>query len=263
MDEEFLNKFNRMAEDIAATRRISTDTKADMETLKIEVIKLQSAMGESKEKIEEIEVRQYKTENRIADFEQYSRKLNVIINGISSSQEENLTEIVFSLANKLEVPLKEYHICALHRLPGKKKPFPITLKLNNLEIKQMMVKNSKIKKLSERDFGGEDREIFIDEHLTRETMELLRGAKELREKEKIKFVRCKDGKVMVRESESKKEGPITTVIQVYAPTNVATEQKIIEFYQNLEETIENINKDLLIVMENWNAKVDRDTPPPN
>lgn len=136
MDEAFLKKFNKMVDDIAVTRSICTNTKADMEILKLQDYKMQSVMEENNEKVKEIEVRQYRMDKRIGDLEQYSRKLNVIIYGIPSLREENLAEIVFTLANKLEVWLKEYHICALDRLLGKKLPYPIILKLINLEIKQ-------------------------------------------------------------------------------------------------------------------------------
>lgn len=56
----------------------------------------------------------------LATKSKHSRKLNVMINGVSSLQEESLAEVVFVVANKFEVPLKQYHVCVIHRLPGKK-----------------------------------------------------------------------------------------------------------------------------------------------
>jgi Reverse transcriptase (RNA-dependent DNA polymerase)/Endonuclease-reverse transcriptase len=50
-----------------------------------------------------------------------------------------------------------------------------------------------------------------------------------------------------------------SVIQVYAPTADCSENEIEQFYDNLQQQIDNIdNKDILIIMGDWNAKVGTD-----
>lgn len=105
----------------------------------------------------------------------------MVISDIPHSEGENLFEIAKILVDSLEVPLMEYHTGAIQRLPSKKQPQPIIMNLNNLETRHDLIKSAKRKKLSDARFGVEDNPIFIDKHLSKETVELLRKARELRD----------------------------------------------------------------------------------
>ena len=51
----------------------------------------------------------------------------------------------------------------------------------------------------------------------------------------------------------------TTIVQVYAPTSSATEQEMDEFYEALQQTVQEISsQDLTIIMGDMNAKVGKD-----
>ena len=51
----------------------------------------------------------------------------------------------------------------------------------------------------------------------------------------------------------------TTIIQVYAPTATSTEEEIEDFYENLQEMIQDIpSQEILIIMGDFNAKVGKD-----
>ena len=53
-----------------------------------------------------------------------------------------------------------------------------------------------------------------------------------------------------------------TIVQVYAPTSNATEEKSEDFYNELETVLTNIpKKDILIVQGDWNAKIAPDAYP--
>ena len=53
-----------------------------------------------------------------------------------------------------------------------------------------------------------------------------------------------------------------TVIQVYAPTSNAEEAEIERFYEDLQDLIELApKKDILLIIEDWNAKVGRQEIP--
>ena len=50
-----------------------------------------------------------------------------------------------------------------------------------------------------------------------------------------------------------------TIIQVYAPTSGHDDSEVDHFYQKLQETIDQTpKKDILVVQEDWNAKVGKD-----
>ena len=49
-----------------------------------------------------------------------------------------------------------------------------------------------------------------------------------------------------------------TIIQAYAPTSDYDDNEIEEFYNQLQNVIDQTPKDILVVQEDWNAKVGRD-----
>ena len=53
-----------------------------------------------------------------------------------------------------------------------------------------------------------------------------------------------------------------TVIQVYAPTSNAEEAEVEQFYEDLQDLLElTLKKDVLFIIEGWNAKVEgQETP---
>ena len=53
-----------------------------------------------------------------------------------------------------------------------------------------------------------------------------------------------------------------TVIQIYAPTSNAEEAEVEQFYEGLQELLELIpQKDVLFIIDDWNAKVGRQETP--
>ena len=47
-----------------------------------------------------------------------------------------------------------------------------------------------------------------------------------------------------------------TVIQVYAPTNIADEAEVVRFYEDLQDLLElTPKKDVIFIIGDWNAKV--------
>ena len=53
---------------------------------------------------------------------------------------------------------------------------------------------------------------------------------------------------------------IVTVIKVYAPTSNAEETEVKWFYEDLQDLLElTPKKDVLFIIDDWNAKLGRDT----
>lgn len=222
MDSEFMKKFDQLVTDASATRQICLEIKADMETLTHEFDKLQSTGEDNNVKLADLAEAQRQLLVRLQELEQYNRKFNVVISGIPHLPENDLEGVVKKLANSLQVPVMEYHIGAIQRLPSKKEPQPIILKLNNLDVKHNLIKSAKLKKVSAEIFGVEDSPIIIEEQLSKETIELFHGARELRDKGIVKFVWCRDGKVLVRESDT---SPKITIVDMNQLQHLATKLK--------------------------------------
>ena len=52
-----------------------------------------------------------------------------------------------------------------------------------------------------------------------------------------------------------------TVIQVYAPISNAEEAEVEQFYEDLQDLLELTQKDVLVIIGDWNAKVgSQETP---
>ncbi len=87
--------------------------------------------------------------------------------------------------------------------------------LNSFDIRRDMISNSKKKRLDGRTFGAGQQPIFVDEHLSKDTMELLNEEKEVREQGRIRYVWCREGKVVfVWEKEGMPKKRITSPQQL-------------------------------------------------
>lgn len=85
------------------------------------------------------------------------------------------------LARKLDVNLEIFHIGATHRLPPRNNNHPIIVRVNNCEIKKALVSNSKKKRLSGKAIGFGNEPIFVDDHLSSQSVATLKEAKKLKE----------------------------------------------------------------------------------
>lgn len=152
---------------------------------------------------------------RVAQLEQYSRKENVIISGIPLIQNENPRKIVTELAEKIGVPLKEYDIVAAHRLPSNKGHPNLIARIANRDKKAQLVKLAKTKKPDTEILGIQpSTPIWIADHLTDQTKQVLHYAREKRDKEALKFVWIRDGYVHVRKDEGHPAKKVVTLEEI-------------------------------------------------
>lgn len=139
---------------------------------------------------------------RLNELEQYTRRENVIISGIPAEKGENVRQIVKNVAAKLDVEMDDQDISTCHRLSNKKTP-NIVARLNNRDKKAEMIKQSKIKQLKAKTLGWQmDHQIFVRNHLTKYTSDLLFEAKRLRDEGCYKFAWENNTNVYIREDES-------------------------------------------------------------
>ncbi len=200
MDEEFKKQFSQLLTDVASIKSICSEMKTSMEVLMQEVTHLKNENEENKTQIKNLKIENQELKRKLYETDQYNKKNNVIINGIPQTEEENLKEVLKNIPQKLEVEDQDYHICALHRLPSKRKIPPIIVRLNNSVVRRDLVRNSKKKRLNGNAFGIGPQPIFVDEHLSQGSVELLE-ARKIRDEGKIKYTWF-EGKVLIREKES-------------------------------------------------------------
>ena len=67
-----------------------------------------------------ISLKIFNEELKVDELEQYDRRQNLIFEGVPQFQNENVTEIILSLASKLNVNLTANDISIAHRLPVKR-----------------------------------------------------------------------------------------------------------------------------------------------
>lgn len=195
-----------------------TDTNTNLSTLQNKVDNLSTQLSNLKKekddlssKVDKLTEKNKQLMDAVNNLEQYSRKNNVIINGIPWSENEDIKEIIHNLADKLQVDLNPYNICAAHRLQSRENKTPaIIVRFNDNETKSEMIRAAKrIKPTAKKlNFHSNDR-IFIGDHLAKHSSNLIKIAKTLRAEGKVMSAWTFNGQVYVRKSESDEAQRIT------------------------------------------------------
>ena len=140
-----------------------------------------------------------KTEERLSELEQYSRRNCILIHGVEEgNQEENLIPTVLKIFNeKLDLDIKKHQIDRTHRIGAKRTMAEITKKGH----RAIVVKFVSYEQRSEvfnnkRKLKGSN--LVISESLTRQRLDLLKCAKEKFDKNNVW---THDGKIVVLENE--------------------------------------------------------------
>ena len=141
-------------------------------------------------------------------LEQYTRKYNVEIHGFPEQQDENLKDIISSIAGKLNVNICSQDIDIVHRLYRKPPTVkPIIVRFSSYTKKQEFYQARF--KLREVDlsslFPGEaSHTLYINENLTSRRKELLAKTLSLKKDKSYHRVWTMDGKIFLRLSEGTK-----------------------------------------------------------
>ncbi|CAH0551076.1 unnamed protein product [Brassicogethes aeneus] len=152
-----------------------------------------------KEKVE-------KLEKRVLDLEQEQRKNNLLLMNVPFEENENVTDKIAKILNKIGVINAEYSECM--RLPKKgnikNANTPILLKLKTNKIKEeIMKKKSNFGKLeaSDCELPGTNT-LFINEDLAPAKQLLFKKARDVKKENNFKFVWATNGKIFIRKKEN-------------------------------------------------------------
>lgn len=150
-----------------------------------------------KAQAEQLEWLQYE----LNESEQYSRNMNMEIHGLPEKDNENLTDVLTEIAEKLE--LREFSMSqveAIHRLPCKRGSTPkILIRFTSLAARDNLFDaRRKLRKLFE---SGSLDQIYFNENLTRKNRDLFWRARVRAKERDHRFTWVKRGKIFVKKSE--------------------------------------------------------------
>ena len=152
---------------------------------------------------------------QVSELQQYTRKNAVIVNGIPKIQRnEDPVALILTFASKVGFELSKRDIDATHRLPTKKHELkkcpPLIVKFVSRVLKtDFIVHCRKLKPKADIMGGSVESNIFINEHLTKETSLLLQDAKKQLKDLKHR-VTTRDCSVMAISEDSGKKIKITS-----------------------------------------------------
>lgn len=148
----------------------------EMQTLRHDIAGLSQSLNL---KISTLEDENTKLKAQISSLQQYSRKNTAIISGLPKSKKEIPSEAVINLASKMNFKLQLSDIDACHRLPSNVNPQPMIIKFVSRIMKTNFIIHSRKMKPKANLVGGpDDKMIYVNEHLTAETVSFLKYTKE-------------------------------------------------------------------------------------
>lgn len=181
-------------------------TKDELDSLKKE----HTALKAEKEMLEKYVI---DMETEMTQLKQFTRKQNIEIKGMPQEPKESLTEIVQTIAEKVEVQLKPSDIDVVHRVPTKEPTKTnIIVRFVSRSARDKVLQAAKKKRLTTSDFGFADASpVYINEHLCPEYKALLGKAIAKKKEKKWKFVWVAESKILARKTENSSVVHIATL----------------------------------------------------
>lgn len=149
-------------------------------------------------------------EQKMLEFEQASRKLNIEIVGLEQLPNENINEVVKKLADTLEVSSENIEWASRrHQRKQSNRPAPIIVGFKNTggaaARNSWLAKRSKLIELNSSMItgGSQKHKIYINEDLTKTTRMLLWNTK-IQLKAIYKYIWVVNGKILVKKAEGDK-----------------------------------------------------------
>lgn len=182
------------------------DFTKELEKANSKIKSLESANNKLMEKNTQLENQLYNLTFQVEDMQQYSRNLNIQLNGIPESQGENVLNIVNKLAVTIDEPITLNHdIQAAHRMGNRDgpRPRPIVVRFSNRQKRDQVLVKSKKCRLTTTDFVQNTpvAPVFVNEHLTQFNKNLLYEAKRYKTARMVQYVWVKGAKIYAKESD--------------------------------------------------------------
>ncbi|XP_078374344.1 uncharacterized protein LOC144657857 [Oculina patagonica] len=175
--------YKELQENLASTKAQVDILVKENKGLKSKVKSLEDDLSKSKEYSKEMELRLDDIEARHDDLEQYTRKFNLVIHGISEREDEDNVENVIELGKLLNVNLTRGDIDIVHRMNTKfkNKPRPIIVRFASYNAKNKLYKaRLYLRNVTSQDLGPG--KIYINENLTSWRADLFKEVRKVRKK---------------------------------------------------------------------------------
>lgn len=153
--------------------------------------------------------------HQLKTFDRQSRSLNVEIQAVPEKKNENIQQLFKKLCQVIDYSLVDDNINACRRVakmnPNSKRPRNILVTLTSVKHRDNILsavhrynKANKENALSSADIGfpGEKVPIYVNEHLSAESKDLLAKARKLKVDKSYKFAWVKFGRVYMRKDET-------------------------------------------------------------
>lgn len=179
------------------------------------ISKLTDEVIELKDNVEYLLAENQSLKREVQFLKQVNVSTSVVFHGLPSVQNVSDQKIVETVAAKLNVNLLETDVVESFRLRSKANtPQPIIVKFVRKSLKQDLLRAAKQKALNTTDLGFNNinNQIAVKEFITKETNELLKYARKLKEKG-YKYIWPSGGRVLVKKEE--KSTPLVIKDQVH------------------------------------------------
>ena len=154
-----------------------------------------------------LKTQEIKDSIKVDELEQYGRRQNLEIVGISEKEDENTNAIVLEVAKMLDVDIMSSHISTSHRLPKKKASSrnnsgssPIIVRFTSRDIRNQIYANRKKARFVDlKNFSVSDtKNIFVNENLTPTRKQLFWKTKQEVKNSSWKYIWTHNGNVFVK-----------------------------------------------------------------
>lgn len=168
--------------------------------------KYDALMGKYNEQVainEKLQTDITKIKAQLNKQEQLNLRNNVIIQGIPQKQNENLTDILKKIAEKLEVQnINKFSAYRIGNDSGNNEYKPIKVEFGDENIKLKIMKSKNRFHLTSRDLGyNENKKVYLNHDLTPTNLELYRAARIHKKNKDYKFLWINNGNILMRKDE--------------------------------------------------------------
>ncbi|XP_072144399.1 uncharacterized protein [Dermacentor andersoni] len=178
--------------------------KRDIERYREELAEMKAEAAECRAANEELRVELKQARKEIIGLKQYSRSMNLEIQGLPVAANEDLGKAVAEIAKCLGTSVADGDIDVVHRVPSKDKKKPnVVLKFVSRTAREKLLSAARKKTLKADRLGFDTSDlVYINEHLCVENKMLLGKARKLKKEKNWKYVWVSQGKILMRKSEN-------------------------------------------------------------
>lgn len=188
---EFMNEsFEEFKKELAEARREISELKEEQKYLKHENSELSKQLQ--------------RTRAELTELQQYSRRNNLELKGIPTTDSESLTGIVSALATKVGAEITVNDIDLVHRVPTKdRNKSNIIVKFRSSDARDKLLESAKKTRLITSDLGiSGSTSVFVNEHLCPEYKVLLARAIAAKKLHNWKYAWVSRGRILARKADN-------------------------------------------------------------